>query len=202
MSESGSASATLRPAESLSGELEAYREQLEAVSAEARDLIEGLSEAQLNWRPAEGQWSVGECLDHLAVTGREMAAAIRSAIGRARSKGLLGRGPFRHGRLGDMIVRSMEPSAKRKFKAPKIFRPRPGLTLEEVTRGFFAAQEEVLNLLREADGVDLARAKVTSPITRLLRYSLGQAFALVITHGRRHLRQAQRVKDDPSFPPR
>jgi hypothetical protein len=184
----------------LTGELGEYRKQLEAASADARGLIDGLTEAQFNWHPAPGQWSIAECLDHLAVTGREMAGAVRRSIDDARSRGLLGRGPFRHGMIGNMIVRSMEPPAKRKFKAPEIFRPRPGLPLDEVARGFFATQDEVMGLIREADGVNLARAKVASPVTKLLKLSLGQALALILTHERRHLWQAARVKNDPAFP--
>lgn len=176
-------------------ELEECRKQIEAASADARALMEGLTEEQLNWRPEAGAWSMAECLDHLAVTGRQMCAQLREVIKEARSKGLLGSGPFRHGRIGDVIVRSMEPPPKRKFRAPAVFRPRPDLPAAEVSEGFFAAQVEILGLLREAVGVDLGRARVTSPVSRWVKYSLGQAFALIATHERRHLWQARQVRE-------
>ena len=181
-------------------ELEDYRRQFEAVTADARDLLAGLSGAQVNWRPTAAHWSIAECLDHLTVTNRELMGRIEAAVDDARSRGLTGRGPFRHGVIGNMIVRSMEPPAKMKFKAPKIYKPRPDLPAEAVAREFFAAQEELLRLVAMADGVDLARVKITSPVTRLIKLSLGQAFGLVATHERRHLWQARQVKGAGAFP--
>ena len=43
-------------------ELEEYRQQFERVKAEARELTQGLTESQFNWRPAPDQWSIEECL--------------------------------------------------------------------------------------------------------------------------------------------
>lgn len=181
-------------------DLQAYQEQIEAVNLDARDLISGLSDAQLNWQPAPGAWSIAECLDHLTVSGRELIERVKETINDARSRGLLGRGPFRYGMIGNMIVRSMEPPVKMKFKAPKIFKPRSSRSLAEVEQDFFAVQTEVLNLIREANGINLARAKVTSPVTKLMKLSLGQAFGLIATHERRHLWQAHQVKDNSLFP--
>lgn len=185
----------------LISDLQEDRRQIEAASADARDLIAGLSETQFNWTPVAGHWSIAECLDHLSVTNRELIKPLRAAVMDARSKGLTGSGPFRHGWLVNKFVRSMEPPVKRKFKAPAIFRPRPEMSVREVAREFFAVQDEVLQLIREANGIHLARVKISSPVTRWLKYSLGQAFDLIATHERRHLWQARQVKTDPAFPP-
>lgn len=186
--------------ESLLPDLQEYARQIEAVNKDAGDLIAGLSETQFNWVPAPGQWSISECLDHLNVTNRKLIKPLRDAINDARSKGLTSRGPFRHGWLVNKIVRSLEPPVKRKFKAPAIFRPRPEMSVAEVAGDFFAVQDEVLQLIREANGIHLARVKIASPVSRLLKYSLGQAFDLIATHERRHLWQARQVKGDPAFP--
>lgn len=190
----------VRVDEPLISDLLDYRRQIEALNLDARDLLAGLNESQFNWRPTPGHWSIAECLDHLTVTNREMIESIKRTISDARSKGLTSRGPFRHGWIGNMFVRSLEPPVKMKFKAPKFFKPRPDQSLAEVTRDFFAVQDEVLRLVREANGINLARVKVTSPVTRLMRLSLGQVFGLIAGHNRRHLWQARRVKTDPAFP--
>jgi hypothetical protein len=187
--------------EPLVSDLEEYKRQIEAVNLNARSLVAGLSDAQFNWHPAPGHWSIAQCLDHLTVTGRELIERVRETITDARSRGLLSRGPFRYGMIGNMIVRSMEPPAKLKFKAPKIFKPRADQSLDEVVRDFFAVQAEVLELIREANGINLARAKVTSPVSKVIKLSLGQAFGLIATHERRHLWQAHQVTNNPAFPP-
>jgi hypothetical protein len=186
--------------EALPEELEDRRRQLEAVNTDARDLIAGLTDAQFNWRPAPDQWSIAECLDHLTVTNRELIRPLGAGIMDARAKGWLGRGPFRHGWLIGKFIRSMEPPVKRRFKAPRIFKPRSAMPLEEVAREFFETQGEVLRLINEANGVNLARVKITSPVTSWVKYSLGQAFDLIATHERRHLWQAREVKGHAAFP--
>lgn len=192
--------ATARNDEPLVSDLQDYRQQVEAVNVDARDLIEGLSEAPFNWRPTPGHWSIAECLDHLTVTNRELLENVKASISDARTRGLTSSGPFRYGMIERWLVRSMEPPAKLKFKAPKIFKPRPSQSLAEVTRDFFAVQDEVLRLIKQANGLNLKRAKVTSPVTRLFKLSLGQVFDLIATHDRRHLWQARKVKTDPAFP--
>ncbi len=186
--------------EPLVKDLEDYRQQIEAINEDARDLLAGLSEAQVNWRPTAAHWSIAECLDHLTVTNRELMERTEAAMNDARARGLTGRGPFRYGIIGNMIVRSMEPPAKMKFKAPTIFKPRPDQSLEAVARDFFAMQDELLRLIVGANGINLARVKVTSPVTKLIKLSLGQTFGLIATHNRRHLWQAREVKNNETFP--
>jgi hypothetical protein len=185
---------------SLVPDLQEDRRQLELLNEDARDLLAGLSETQFNWAPAPGQWSIGECLDHLNVTNRELIKPLRAAINDARARGLTAQGPFRHGWLVNKFVRSMEPPVKRKFKAPAIFRPRPELSVIEVSREFFEVQDEVRQLIEEANGINLARVKIASPVSRFIKYSIGQAFDLIATHERRHLWQAREVKTQRSFP--
>lgn len=189
-----------REMEPLVSDLEDFRRLLLAVDEDARDLTSGLTDAQFSWRPAPGQWSIAECLDHLTQTGRISVRHIRETLADARRRKLYGRGPFRYGMLGQMIVRSMGPRPRMKFKAPAAFRPLPDRPRADVERDFFTLQDELLQCIRESNGVNLKRAKVTSPVTKLLRLSLGQEFALLIAHEQRHLWQARQVKANPAFP--
>jgi hypothetical protein len=59
---------------------------------------------------------------------------------------------------------------------------------------------EYIEHLRRANGLDLARARVTSPVSKWLRFSLGTLFAVIAAHERRHLCQARRIVAMPSFP--
>jgi hypothetical protein len=200
MNENATFDNATRVDDSLVKDLQEHRRQIEAVKEDARDLIAGLSEAQFNWVRAPGHWSIAQCLDHLTVTNRELTGQLKAVISDARTRGLTASGPFRYGMIGNMIIRSMEPPVKMKFKAPKIFKPRAHQSLEATARDFFAVHDEVLRLIEEANGLNLARIKVASPVTRLFKLSLGQVFALIATHDRRHLWQARQVKVDSAFP--
>jgi len=184
----------------LPAELEGYRGQFEAVKRDASDLVAGLSEAQFNWRPTPGAWSIAECLAHLNVTGQFFLPRIDRRIREARAAGMLSEGPFRYGLLARVMVRGMEPPAKLKFKAPKIFQPMSEHLSAVIVPAFITLQDQLVERLRGARGVDLRRVKVTSPVSRLVKISLGQVFPFVAAHERRHLWQARRLREDASFP--
>jgi hypothetical protein len=59
---------------------------------------------------------------------------------------------------------------------------------------------QFVDRLRQASGLDLARARVTSPAARWLRLPLGCGFALTAAHERRHLWQAKQLTSRSEFP--
>jgi hypothetical protein len=186
--------------ESLPAELEGYRAQFEAIKRDASELVAGLSDAQFNWRPAPGVWSIAECLAHLNVTGQYFLPRIDRRLREARAAGMLSEGPFRYGLLSRVMVRGSEPPAKLKFKAPKIFQPMSEHLSAVIVPAFMTLQDQLVERLRAARGVDLRRVKVTSPVSSLVKISLGQVFPFVAAHERRHLWQARRVREDANFP--
>lgn len=185
---------------SLIPELQDYIRQVEALKRDAADLTAGLTEAQFNWRPAPGHWSVAECLAHLNVTAQQYFPLLSASIAEARERGWLSQGPFRYGWLGNRFVRAMEPPVKMKFKAPKAFVPPPDQPRSKTVPEFMALQDQFISLVGTANGINLGRARVQSPATKLIKLSLGQGFALITSHERRHLWQARQVISDPNFP--
>jgi hypothetical protein len=65
---------------------------------------------------------------------------------------------------------------------------------------FRAYQVQYIERLGQASGLDLARARVTSPVAGWLRLPLGSVFAATVAHEQRHLEQARRVITTPGFP--
>src|SRR5688572_23877166 len=71
------------------------REQLEAASVAATQLVEGLSAEQMKQRPLSGAWSVAEGLVHLNLTSTVYLPILTVAIENAHLDRIHGRGPFR-----------------------------------------------------------------------------------------------------------
>src|SRR5215831_7747482 len=46
----------------------------------ARELVTPLNAEQLNWRSAEGTWSIGQCLEHLCATNDVYPSPIIAAL--------------------------------------------------------------------------------------------------------------------------
>lgn len=186
-------------------ELETYRQQYLDNRRSAREIVDGLSDGQLNWRPGAGRWSVAECLDHLTITDNLYIPVLTKAIEEGRSRGRLGDGPFHHGFIGKKFISSMEPPPKKKFGAPKSMVPADDPSRHdprETIAAFMVAGDELVNVLEKAQGVDLQRVKVASFITPLLRLNAATWFASLAAHERRHLWQARKVTEEPGFPKR
>jgi hypothetical protein len=174
---------------------------VEASRERARALASGLSRAQLDWQPGSGRWGVGQCLEHLVVSHERMAPPIREALDRIRAGA---RPPtydaWKPGFLGGLLIRSIDPAiGKRRMKTGRAFQPGPAAR-PDVLSAFDTCQEELLSLLAEADGLDVTAAKIASPMSRLIRYHVGDALTITAVHLPRHLAQAERVKSEPDFP--
>ena len=183
----------------LHAELSEYRRQLRDARADAEKLVEGLSDEQFNWRPEPDRWSIAECLDHLN-NGWRVLEKLDHKIAKASEQGVRGEGPYRHPLLGRLYVRLMEPPPKIRVRAPKAFVPKPDQPLAEVAPRFLELQDEIIRRVIAADGLDLGGVRMSSPITRRFKMSLGQWFAFLAAHERRHLWQAWQVRKHPDFP--
>jgi hypothetical protein len=181
-------------------ELEQYRRQFMAVKDEAEILLSNLTPEQFNWCSQPGSWSIAQCIDHLNVTGKIYGATVDEKIAEARTQQLFSQGPFPGKWLDNLFVRSLEPPVKRKFKAPKQFIPQVDKPLDAVSKEFMLLQEQFLTRLQNANGLDLGRIKVASPVSKFLKMRLLGVFGLIAAHERRHLWQAQQVLQHPNFP--
>jgi hypothetical protein len=176
-------------------ELEGYRQQFEEIKADARELTEGLTEAQFNWRPAPNQWSIEECLAHLTMIGHVEIPHIERAVDEARAQGITGSGSQRFGPVERFVIGLAQLPVKRKLPAPKRFIPLHGQPLTAVLPTFLHIQSQFQQQIDRSAGLDLARVKVVTPIASWLKMSLGAMFAHAIAHERRHIEQARRVRE-------
>jgi hypothetical protein len=178
--------------------------QLSRIQEESRSTFEPLSEAQFNWRPAPGKWSIGECFEHLTIATGLMLAQAWPALDQARAQGKLGSGPFDYGWIGGWFVRAMERPGKRAMPAPRNFAPASGLPMSQVIARFNSVMRDLRDAIEQSHGIALDKVKARSAAEggRFLRLNLAAWFAATLAHTRRHLAQARRVMESEGFPAR
>lgn len=183
----------------LHAELAEYCRQLREIQTDVESLLEGISERQFNWKPSPERWSIAQCLDHLN-SGWKALTKLDRVIAAAGEQGIRGDGPYRHPFLGKLYLRFTEPPPKIRVPAPRRFRPAAEQPMSEVVPRFLELQREILARIESADGLDLGGIRLSSPISRRFRMSLGQWFGFLAAHERRHLWQAWQVRRHPDFP--
>ena len=105
--------------------------EIDANLSHAETITHGLTDAQFNWRPGAGRWSIAECVSHLVIVDGGDIAPLRSAIDKGRAQNRTGEGPYEYGFLAKKFVSSMDLPVKKKFKAPKYYVPPPESGLEK-----------------------------------------------------------------------
>ncbi|MEY4166750.1 MAG: DinB family protein [Blastocatellia bacterium] len=184
----------------LNPELQGYYGRVEVIRQESHQLVEGLTEEQCAWQPAPNRWSIAQCLEHLNATARNYFPLINNSINNARSSGLFSTGPYRHGWFGRYYARVVTPPPRLRISSPRRFTPPPDRPMAEIWPTFLNFQDRLQELIAHASGVDLGRASVTSPVTRLIKFSLGSTLAIIVGHEERHLWQARQVLNSEEFP--
>lgn len=181
-------------------ELREQLERIEAIKREALALVDGLTDEQVNWRPDATRWSIAQCLSHILLSGGPYLARLDALLAEAREREKAGLPPFRQGMISRWFIRSMEPPPRFKAKTFRTMEPGETFRRDELLRDFLAFHDELAARVRAMRGVDPDRARMSSPFFKPMRFTLGQAVALLVTHARRHLWQARQVRQHPSFP--
>jgi hypothetical protein len=188
------------PLGDLGEEVQAGLREIEETKRRARGLLGSLRAEQWSWKRSRERWSVGECVAHINQTNRTYIPAIETALRKGKERGALSPGPYRHGFLGELLIREMEPPVRRRFRAHRVFAPPAGETGPAALAEFETVLNRIAELLRRSNGFDRGKVMVASPASRFVRISLGQAFRLIPAHARRHLWQAERIMQEPGFP--
>ena len=171
-----------------------------SVSYDARTLFGKLNATQLNWQPDAQSWSVGLCLEHLIKTNGEILTTFENHVAGRHRKSVFERLPYLPRFFGGQISKAVQPENRSKYRAPKVFNPASSDVSADVVDRFVANQQKIIELLQASEKLDLHKTIVTSPAARFIVFSLFDAYKILITHERRHFRQAQNVMQIENFP--
>lgn len=174
--------------------------EAETIAKDAQTIFGHLSAAQINWKPGVGQWSVGQCFDHLITANREFFPQFDQVIKGEKKSTLWQSMPFLPGFFGKMLINGLNPKSQQKFKAPKNFQPSSSDIDSQIIGKFIANQDEVIKKIESAKRIDMEKVIIYSPVTKVMTYSMLDACRIIVTHERRHFKQAQRVMDERDFP--
>lgn len=198
----------MRAAPAADGAARAERLAAELAAADARiaRAATGLGPLQLQWRPPEGGWGIGDVLEHLVASNEDYLVRLRVLVAEgARGTGASvaanrprgGADGWRPSLMGGFLARSLR--APRKLPAPKIWRPASAPRADALER-FLAGEREVARLLRDSLDLDWRRTRLASPVSRLVRLNLGDAFEVIAAHSSRHAGQIERLRARADFP--
>jgi len=172
--------------------------ELAAADQRAKGLVSGLNREQLNWHPAPGAWSIGQCLEHLSIANEVYLPAMANSLAGKPGSGVPEILP---GWFAQWFITSyIEPSPQtRHARAPKKIVPGVQVELSVLDR-FLRSNEAARQLVLQASAYDVNRVRFRNPFIPVIRFTVGTGFEIVSRHQRRHLLQAERVRQTAGFP--
>jgi hypothetical protein len=173
--------------------------ELQTIAADAQKTFGDLSAEQVNWRPSETGWSVGQCFEHLIKSNELFFDKLDEiADGKHKHSFLESFSPL-SGVFGNLLINSLKKDS-RKFKAPTQKIVPPSEIDANIIEIFAAHQAELAEKIKRTETADWKKTKVTSPFFSIATYTLSDGYTVIVEHEKRHFRQAGRVLQEANFP--
>lgn len=173
--------------------------QLSAAADDAKASFGRLTPEQLNWKPSETGWSVGQCLEHIIKTNTEFYGDFdKIASGDRRNSFWENWSPFT-GMFGGFLIKTLSNDAK-KVKVPSKKIVPPSDVSADIVDRFVAHHAELNEKIAATAKADWDKTVVTSPFLAVMTYRLSDGYKIVVAHSKRHIRQAKRVIETAGFP--
>ena len=163
-------------------------------------MVGRLSGEQVNWKPGQGEWSIGQCFDHLIVSNRPFEPIFEQILAGRYRRRLGERVPLLPGVFGQLIINALRPDSGRKIKARPAFYPSSSHIAPTIIPSFLEQQARLLRLMEASRLLDLETITITSPVASFITYSLMNAYRIIVAHEQNHVVQAMRVMESHGFP--
>jgi hypothetical protein len=172
---------------------------LTQVADDARATFGSLTAEQLNWKPVENSWSVGQCFEHIIKTNEQFFPEFEKlARGNRKNTFFESYSPL-SGFFGRFLIKAVSEDSK-KAKAPSKKIVPPSDISDDVIDRFASHIGKVNQMVEKCAGADRKKTVVTSPFLAVFTYTLDDAYTVLVEHTKRHFRQARRVTETTGFP--
>lgn len=165
---------------------------IDAAEVEAQNLLDGLTDAQVNWQPDNGRrWSIAQCLDHLAKMNPLYAGHFLRGLMAARKDAPA---PFRGLKptwFGRKFIKALGPLPAPRLKAPRETVPPSTIPLPGLLQSYVRSHDGYRELVRVANEVDVNQVTVRNPFISILRMRVSTVLLIIPAHDQRHLAQAR-----------
>lgn len=171
-------------------------QEIDEITRGFNELTVGLSEDQLNTKPSPQVWSLAQIMDHIIVINKTYEPILKGLHQGTYKPPFLSKLPFLVRFFGNVVLDSVKPDQKRKTKTFPLWEPSYSHIPKEIIEDFNAHQESLKSWMKEAQPLIEKGVVIHSPANKIIVYSLAKAFEIIVTHEKRHLKQAQALKNN------
>jgi uncharacterized damage-inducible protein DinB len=167
-------------------------DEIDNTRARLTETVSGLSEAELNFRPAETAWSAAQLVEHLAKTEASLVPLVFRLLKNAEADGKPSDGTF-DPPLSLVAEHAMVKDVK--LQAPQMIRPvedsESRVPLAESLAKLAETRETIRSLRPRVEAVDSGKTAFPHPF--IGKMNLCQWLAFIGLHEARHLAQIEKI---------
>jgi hypothetical protein len=152
--------------------------------------IKGLSDAQLNWKPADTVWSAAGCVEHIAISEKNLFdwySGIMKAPATPEKRSEV--------KMSDDMIKTMLTNRSFKVKTREGFYP-TGMSAPDAMNLFNERRDGLIKHMKETKD-DLRNHIAETPLGVVDAYQL---LLFLSAHTQRHTMQIAELKAHPDFP--
>jgi hypothetical protein len=172
---------------------ERWTDQIDKITGNFKHSFGTLTINELNWKPNQNTWSIGQNLDHLIVINRTYHPVIKAVREGADRLPFLAKFDFMVSFFGRTVLKAVQPDRKKRMKTFPIWEPTRSELKDDIWNRFEKNQTELKQLIQScSDLLDIGTV-ISSPANKNIVYKLETAFDIVVSHELRHFEQALEV---------
>ena len=167
----------------------------EAAQARFAGAVANLSEAQLDFRPAEDRWTIAEIAEHVGIVNDGFLRITHKLLKQAEA---VGKPPKTEFNLGPVILNESGEQNPTKFSAPDRVKPQGGVSLDDALQKMRETLDGFAAIKERIEVTDLSDEKFPHPAFG--DFSAYQWMILLSEHQDRHRLQIEGVKASAGYP--
>ncbi|MEQ9303547.1 MAG: DinB family protein [Marinoscillum sp.] len=152
--------------------------------------LKGLSSAQMNYKPADSVWSIAECLEHIAISEKNLYGMVEMSLSQAKDEST--ESVFTDEKLIEIIT-----SRQQKVKTRKEFEPTNQFGSADGSLEAFKIQRAANMEFVKTTDKDLRNYFFDFPFGPTDTY---QVLLFISAHSQRHVDQIKALKKSAGFP--
>lgn len=154
--------------------------------------LDGLSEAQLNYKASPESWSIAECVEHLTISENAFADMLKGTLEATADENMAAAAT-----MTDEEIYAMISSREKKVQTSEPFEPSGKFgTYEETLANLVSKRTEHIEYLKTTED-DFRNHYKEMPFGTIDAY---QMVLFMAGHMERHTKQMEEVKADEGFP--
>ena len=172
---------------------ERWTGQIDKITSDFKQAFGTLTIDELNWKPSQNTWSIGQNLDHLIVINGTYHPIVRAVREGTYKLPFLGKFDFMVSFLGRTVLKAVHPDRRKRMKTFPMWEPTRSNLQEDIWSRFEGSQMELKQMIQSCSDLLESGTVISSPANKNIVYKLETAFDIIVSHELRHFEQASEV---------